>query len=66
VFNILAPGVMESHITFGLTKSKPNGGAWNISLMYAPENSVKGINPFDGQSVEIEMKQLEFEVSYLW
>jgi long-chain fatty acid transport protein len=66
VFNILAPGVMEQHITFGFTKKKSNGGAWNVSFMYAPENSVKGVNPFDGQTVEIEMKQFEFEVSYLW
>jgi long-chain fatty acid transport protein len=70
-FNILAPGVMEQHITFGLTRSKPNGGTWNFSLMYAPENEVKGRNAFDGpnlsgQEIELSMKQFEFEVSYLW
>ena len=70
-FNILAPGVMEQHITFGLSKSKPNGGTWNFSLMYAPENTVKGYNAFDGpgetgQGIELTMSQFEFEVSYLW
>lgn len=66
-FNILAPGVMEQHLTFGLTKSKPNGGAWNFSLMYAPETTVEGPNAFDPtQTIELKMKQLEFEVSYLW
>jgi hypothetical protein len=35
--------------------------------MYAPANSVKGVNPFDPtQELEIEMSQFEFEVSYLW
>jgi len=70
-FNILAPGVMEQHLTFGLSKSKPNGGTWNFSLMYAPENTVKGYNAFDGpnetgQLIELTMSQFEFEVSYLW
>jgi len=67
LFNILAPGVMEQHFTFGLTKSRPNGGAWNMSLMYAPSNSVTGINMFDPtQTIEIEMSQFELEFSYLW
>jgi len=66
MFNILAPGVMEQHVTFGLTKRNPDGGAWNFSLMYAPEKTVKGVNPFDGQSIELTMSQFEFEVSYLW
>jgi len=67
LFNILAPGVMEQHFTFGMTKSRSNGGAWNFSLMYAPSNSVKGVSPFDPtQEIEIEMSQFEFEVSFLW
>jgi long-chain fatty acid transport protein len=71
VFNILAPGVMEQHITFGLSKSKPNGGTWNFSLMYAPRNTVNGYNAFDGpgetgQDLDLTMSQFEFEVSYLW
>jgi long-chain fatty acid transport protein len=66
-FNILAPGVMEQHITFGLTKGKPDGGAWNFSLMYAPSKSIEAVNPFDPtQTIELEMSQFEFEVSYLW
>ena len=70
VFNILAPGVMEQHFTVGLTKRRQNGGAWTMSLMYAPENSVSGVNPFDHpvspQTIEISMSQFEFEVAYLW
>jgi len=67
LFNILAPGVMEQHFTFGMTKRSPNGGAWNFSLMYAPTNRVKGPNMFDPtQEIELKMSQFEFEVSYLW
>jgi long-chain fatty acid transport protein len=67
LFNILAPGVMEQHFTVGLTKRKPNGGAWNFSMMYAPTNTVEGVNMFDPtQTIELEMSQFEFEVSYRW
>lgn len=67
IFNILAPGVMEQHLTVGLTKESPNGGAWTFSFMYAPEESVIGPNLFDPtQTIELEMNQLEFEISYLW
>ena len=60
LFNILAPGVMEEHITLGLSK-----GNWDFSLMYAPSNTVEGQNMFDPtQIIELEMSQLEFELSY--
>jgi long-chain fatty acid transport protein len=67
LFNILAPGVMEKHFTVGMTKRRPNGGAWSVSIMYAPEKTVEGLNLFDPtQTIELRMKQFEFEVSYLW
>ena len=66
-FNILAPGIMEQHITFGLTRRKENGSAWNFSLMYAPSNTVEGVNEFDPtQTIELQMTQFEFEVSYIF
>jgi long-chain fatty acid transport protein len=67
MFNILAPGVMEQHLTFGMTKARANGGAWNLSFMYAPSNTVTGASMFDPtQELEIEMSQFEIEFSYLW
>jgi long-chain fatty acid transport protein len=67
LFNILAPGVMEKHFTVGMTKRRPNGGAWTVSIMYAPEKTVEGLNLFDPtQTIELKMKQFEFEVSHLW
>jgi long-chain fatty acid transport protein len=65
LFNVLAPGVMEQHITFGLTRQASGGGVWSFSFMYAPENSVTGPNMFDPtQTLELTMDQFEFEVSY--
>ena len=65
LFNILAPGVMEQHFTFGLTHRPDRGGEWNFSFMYAPEKSVTGFSLFDQtQTIELKMSQIEFEVSY--
>jgi long-chain fatty acid transport protein len=71
LFNILAPGVMEQHITFGLTRKTESGNEWNFSFMYAPEKSVTGPSAFDPgpdfmspQMIELKMSQLEFEVAY--
>jgi long-chain fatty acid transport protein len=65
LFNILAPGVMEQHVTFGLTHQTSSGSAWNFSFMYAPEKSVVGPNMFDQtQTIELTMSQFEFEVGY--
>lgn len=66
-FNILAPGVMEQHFTVGFTKTQSSGNELNFSFMYAPEETVRGPNNFDpSQTVELEMTQFEFEVSYSW
>lgn len=65
LFNVLAPGVMEQHVTFGLTRKASSGGEWNFSFMYAPEKSVTGPSLFDPtQTIELKMSQLEFEVAY--
>ncbi len=65
LFNILAPGVIEQHITFGYTRMRENGGAWNFSFMYAPENTVSGPSFFDPtQTIDLTMSQFEFEVSF--
>ena len=65
MFNILAPGVMEQHFTLGWTRMRSNGGAWNVSFMYAPENTVTGPSFFDPlQTIDLKMSQLELEVSF--
>jgi len=65
LFNILAPGVMEDHFTFGFTRALDSNSDFNFALMYAPNVSVKGTNAFDpAQEIELEMEQYELAVSY--
>jgi long-chain fatty acid transport protein len=75
LFNILAPGVMEEHITVGFTQKMKSGNELNLSLMYAPEVKIHGPNTFEPnvpeaglvpQDIELSMKQFEIEISYSW
>jgi len=65
MFNILAPAVIETHITGGFTMPIDSASEFTFAAMYAPSNSVSGTSPFDGQqTIEIEMDQLEFQGTY--
>jgi len=65
LFNILAPGVIEEHFTFGFTRELGTASAFSFAAMYAPSNSVKGKNTFDqSQDIELEMDQYELVFSY--
>ena len=69
LFNILAPGVMEEHYTFGFTKTMASGNELNFSLMHAPSVSVSGPNPLEApgaQTIDLEMDQLDIEIGYSW
>jgi len=73
LFNILAPATVRDHLTFGLTKDVGKTQEFNFSLMYAPNESVKGPNAFDppnaggtGQTIEIEMSQIDLQVGWAW
>ena len=68
LFNILAPAVVEQHFTFGMTMPVGKDQEFNLAVMIAPSNSVKGANPFDGgqTQIEIEMEQKEIQVSWAW
>lgn len=64
LFNILAPGVVEDHFTFGFTHRMKNGNELSLAAMYAPEEEVTGTNPLDGQTITLRMEQYELELSY--
>ncbi len=68
LFNILAPAVMEEHVTFGMTMPVGKDQEFNLAVMVAPNTSVKGANPFDGGStnIELEMEQKEIQVGWAW
>ena len=68
LFNILAPGVMEEHVTVGFTREF-NKGAINVSLMHAPSVRVRGENPLEVpglQTIELQMDQWDLEIGYSW
>lgn len=67
LFNILAPGVMEQHITLGLTKELNKGKEVSLALMFAPNKKVSGPNPLEApnqQTIVLEMNQWEVDVSF--
>lgn len=67
VFNILAPGVIEDHLTFGFTRMIDSSSEFNFAFMYAPNVEVSGANNFEAlgaQTVEIEMDQYEISAGY--
>jgi len=70
MFNILAPAVIEQHITFGFTKDLGGNREFNFAFMYALENDVTGRNPTvgsgTGQEIKLQMREWELEASYSW
>ena len=70
LFNILAPGVVEDHITFGATKTLANGAELTFMYMHAFENTVKGSGSvplaFGGGEADIKMQQNAVGIAYGW
>ena len=67
MFNILAPAVMETHLTAGFTMKTGSDSEFSLAGMYAPNSSVTGANPFNpSQNITIEMTQYELEASWAW
>ena len=68
MFNILAPAVIEDHFTAGWTMKVGANQELNLAGMYAPNNSVKGANPFDNGAtqIEIEMSQWDIQAGWAW
>ena len=72
LFNILAPGVMETHVTGGFTYTMAPDNEITFAAMYAPEVKVKGPNVFAdaftgsgiSQNVELYMSQWELTASW--
>ena len=65
LFNIMAPGVMEYHLTAGWMSERPNGNIMSLSFMYAPSKEVSGVSTFDPiQTITLEMSQMEIEFAY--
>lgn len=67
LFNIVAPGVISQHITFGFSRKIGETQELSFAFMHALSNSVKGANQLDApdqQTIELKMNQFEFDISY--
>ena len=67
LFNILAPGVMEQHATFGVSKALTPTRSVDLAVMHAFSKSVTGPNPLEVpglQDITLRMQQWELKLSY--
>ena len=68
-FNILAPGVVQDHLTLGATWTLSDKSELSVSYMHAFENSVKGQNSipgFGGGEANLKMYEDSIGVAYGW
>jgi long-chain fatty acid transport protein len=69
LFNILAPAVMEEHVTFGFTRAVGTDMEFDVSALYAPKSEVSGPNTLDApdqQKITLEMTQWELAFNWAW
>ncbi len=70
LFNLLAPGVVEHHLTLGATWTLENGGELSVSYMHAFEKEVKGSgsipSSFGGGEANLKMYQDALGIAYGW
>ncbi len=65
ILNILAPAVIDTHITFGFTMPIDSASEFTFSAMHALSNDIGGATQFDNaQTVELEMDQFEVQGTY--
>lgn len=67
--NILAPGIVTSHISAGLTRKFGENAALDFAAMYVPEQTVSGIErtpagPNPGRNIELNMHQFDFTLGF--
>jgi long-chain fatty acid transport protein len=67
-FNIIAPGVIEQHLTLGMTYTLASGDEMTVAYMHGFENDVSGARPagFGGGVDTTTMYQNSFGFQYSW
>ena len=66
-FNIIAPGVIEHHLTLGMTYTTASGDEMTVAYMHGFENEVSGANPFPfGGTDTTKMYQNSLGFQYSW
>ncbi|MCK5696581.1 MAG: outer membrane protein transport protein [Gammaproteobacteria bacterium] len=70
MFNILAPAVIEDHVSIGMSYILPHGSEISMFYMHAFENKVKGSDSipaaFGGGEADIKMHQDAIGIAYGW
>jgi len=64
--NILAPGVVEDHLTLGMTYTLESGDELTVAYMHGFENSVSGYSPMTTGTDTISMYQNSLGIQYSW
>ncbi|CAA9891845.1 conserved exported hypothetical protein [Candidatus Methylobacter favarea] len=65
LFNILAPGVQEWHLTTGFSHALTDQDELSFAFMYSPPKIVTGENPLSpGQTIELQMYQLSGQFAW--
>lgn len=65
LFNILAPGVQEWHLTGGLSYKLPNQDELSFAFMFSPQKTITGPNPLSpGQSIDLAMTQYSLQLGW--
>lgn len=70
MFNVIAPGVVQDHVTLGATWVLPNKAELTLAYMHAFENKVNGSNSippaFGGGNANLRMHQDSLGIAYGW
>jgi long-chain fatty acid transport protein len=67
LINILAPGVIEDHVTAGFTTLLSPKSALHFALMRGFSSTVEGANPLEApsqQKIKLTMDQRELELGF--
>lgn len=69
-FNILAPGVVQDHVTLGATWNAPHGGELSLSYIHGFNKKINGVNsipvPFGGGNANVSLSENIVGVAYGW
>lgn len=67
LFNILAPGVVQWHLSTGFSKTLGSHSEISAAFTYSPNNTVSGPNPNDPtQTVQLQMSEWEIAIGYTY
>ncbi|MDD2545315.1 MAG: outer membrane protein transport protein [Burkholderiaceae bacterium] len=73
--NILAPGLVRKHLSFGATLTRPNGGEWTGYIAHAFGETVRGNGSipggmppggFGGGNASVRLKETMVGIAYSW